>query len=297
MGRQIRFVTGGDRHYFALILTLLGSFGRQMPGERLWVCDFGLADEQKRFLRELGVLLEAPVGLGRGTHPWICKSSIGSYMGDAEFDALVWLDADMIVVRPLVDHLTYLLEVMQAGQHDAAVAGHLPEESLAQMAAMYRAPQFARHLREFSLPGHLPYVNSGFLLTTSCEVLDDWRGLTKAARGDILFEQHSLNVAVYRRPHGPLVLDPRVWNLNNYPLHRTYRSEGGEVYGDTSLPVNVLHITAQEHTLRPFKLDKFIIEQTVRMTGNKVVDDLIMETLASVANEHAGLLRSSGLIH
>ena len=63
------------------------------------------------------------------------------------------------------------------------------------------------------------------------------------------------------------------------------------------LAVNVLHITAQEHTLRPFKLDKFIIEQTVRMTGNKVVDDLIMETLASVANEHAGLLRSSGLIH
>ena len=96
-------VTGANAAHFANLTMLLGSWRVHASHLPLVVCDYGLSSEQVAMVRAIpGVLYSAGPEL-RGTHAWEGKARLGEYLAplNLAWDALVWIDADAIFLRPL----------------------------------------------------------------------------------------------------------------------------------------------------------------------------------------------------
>src|SRR6516225_5166739 len=85
------FVTGVDEIFFNQIFLLLGSLQRNSPGISLYVCDFGLSERQREFLRQKRMLLEVPAGIGNRRHVREYKAALVRYVADLHAECVVWL--------------------------------------------------------------------------------------------------------------------------------------------------------------------------------------------------------------
>ena len=81
---RICLVTGTDSGMFSQLLLLGGSLRRYSPNIALHVCDFGLTEAQRAYIRRRYVLLDKPTDI-QPRHPWDYKANLGRYVAAVPF--------------------------------------------------------------------------------------------------------------------------------------------------------------------------------------------------------------------
>jgi hypothetical protein len=242
---SIVFVTGANADMFGQLLLLLGSLRRNSPAVWLYVCDLGLSELQRDYLRRTRRLLERPAGQLPGRHPWYYKAALGEYTKCLGADFVVWLDADLIILHDIAPLVRDLCAEMQAKDQIVAAAGS--------EAFVFGAIQWLDHARGFkraisALDTKFPYLNSGVIICRSGEFLARWAARCDALPYELLFEQNAFNLVAYEQPERIYVLDPWVWNLCGTPFrsaHIVPNGEGLAVLAQSGR-VNILHATSNE---------------------------------------------------
>jgi hypothetical protein len=240
---SIIFVTGVDSRMFGQLCLLLGSVCRNSPSVWLHVCDLGLTEPQRAYLRRSKRLLERPAGRPL-RHAWYGKAALGDYTDCLNADFVVWLDADLIILNDIVPLVHRLCAEMQAKDQIIAAAGSdaLPLGDL----SLDQAPGFRRAMTALDLKS--PYLNSGFVICRSREFLVRWAALCDGLPYELLFEQNAFNLAAYEQPKRIHLLDPWVWNLCGTAFRSAHIMPNGQglaVIGHSGR-VNILHATSSE---------------------------------------------------
>jgi len=268
---SICVVTGSDYRQFGQLFLLMGSLQRYCPGLKLHVCDFGLTEPQRRFLRRKGVLLEMPAGMAGRSHPWHYKAALGRYVAGLGWDAVVWLDADLIVLTDIGPLLAELYLGMRERGHILAVAG--TGATIGQQLTIEKAPHFADLVVRFNLDRGAIYLNSGFFMCRSAEFLQQWSALCDTMAIEILFEQNAFNLVALTKPGGVQVVDLLRWNLcgNHLGMARVEASREGAVVMGPQGPAHILHATSS-HAAR----DLHMADVNVTVDGTAFIARLRM---------------------
>ena len=125
-------------------------------------------------------------------------------------DYLVWLDADMIVLKDIVPLVRELCAEMQARDQIIAAAGS-KVNSIGAINWLDQAPGFKRAMS--ALDPNFPHLNSGLFICRSRSFLARWATLCEALPYEYLFEQNAFNLAAYEKPERIHILDPWIWKL------------------------------------------------------------------------------------
>ena len=208
--RTIAFITGVNADMFGQFFLLLGSLRRNSPGVWLHVCDMGLTDPQRDYLRRTRRLLARPAGRRLPRHAWYDKAALGAYTERLNADFVVWLDADLIILNDIVPLVRDICAEMQAENRSVAAAGSTSFPFCA-LDWLDQAPGFKRAMSTLDLKS--PYLNSGVIICRSREFLARWAIHCEALPYEFLFEQNAFNLAAYEQPERLQILDPWVWNL------------------------------------------------------------------------------------
>src|SRR5579863_4080977 len=240
---SISFVTGVDHRMFDQLFLLIGSLRRSSPSIELLVCDFGLSDHQRGYLRRKNMLLSIPDGMGNPPHPWYYKAALGQYVAHLGTDAVVWLDADLIILSDIKPALEELRASMQQSGEAIAVAGR-DTLTVGDQLAMDPAPHYAKLVAGFRADA--AYLNSGFFLCRSMKFLQDWAALCAAMPMELLFEQNAFNLTALASAERVRVIDPSEWNLSAADLRpmRIEASGPGMVVTGPRGNVRILHVTS-----------------------------------------------------
>jgi hypothetical protein len=220
------FITGSDAAFFNSLLIFLQAFAERLPGQSRVVCDFGLAPPQAAFLRELGVLLPRPAELGaRGT--FCAKASLIRYLRAGgrrldDYDAMVWLDADLTLVQTTIADFEAVIAAMQSAGAEAAACAEPAGRNLGGVIDAFagKLSPFARMIADENLSPALPYFSSGLFFCRSAAMLERWMTLTLAVAEHPLFEQNSFNVALLSDGGQLLTLDCEEWQAQGRSLDR-----------------------------------------------------------------------------
>jgi len=243
---SIAFVTGVDAGWFGQFFLLLGSLRRNSPAVWLHVCDLGLTEPQRDYLRRNERLLYRPVGRPVFRHPWYAKAALGDYTKSLDAEFVVWLDADLIILNDIVPPVRHLCVEMHA--KDQIVAAATTENlTFDDLDWLDQAPGFKRAIGPaFGLK--YPYLNSGLIICRSREFLARWAAVCNALPYEWLFEQNAFNLAAYEQPERIHFLDPWVWNLCGPAFRSAHIASNGQglaVIGPSGR-VNILHATSSD---------------------------------------------------
>jgi hypothetical protein len=216
---HIAYVTGSDKYLFMNAGILFGSFEEFMPDQTLRICDFGLEDCQRKFFTERGTLLPAPSQLSGYEHTWYRKASLIDFLPDEDFDALIWLDVDMMLTSPLHDGITALVAEMTEKGESAALCADASRVTLKGFLDGCRRigeeiEAFERDLKGNGVDLSLPYLNTGFIILTSRRFAEEWRDAVLEQSVGYLFEQNAFNVLAHRRDEGVRLLSAGEWNVH-----------------------------------------------------------------------------------
>jgi hypothetical protein len=247
---KIAYVTGSDSDLFANACMLFHSFAEHMPGQTLRICDFGMEERHRRFFEGLGVLIPRPPSLPAFDHPLYGKAAVLDYV-EGDVDALVWLDTDMVVVRPFHGEVAALAAAMDEdiGAAICTDAGGLSIGALIE-AAQRNEPAVGTGtdaLEAANIDPSRPYLNTGFFVLSDKPLARAWRDLVWSRPVEPLFEQNAFNALAYGPGRSLRVLDPAVWNVHGDLLDRALRPGGDE---------RLLHATShgRHHTHQDFSL-------------------------------------------
>lgn len=219
MAERIAYLTGTDANRMLNTGILVDSFRQHMPGERLFVCDFGLSANERQFWQAAGNVLAMPDQLSGYGHAWYRKAAISAYLEPHQFDAIVWLDADMILLRSISQDVAELVQRMKVDGLSVAATTDASGYSIGQFIAAAEAAgsnvtPFAPMLETYGADVNADYLNSGFFIIPDMNFARRWQAETLAQGQWLLFEQNAFN-AVSRAPeHRVLQLDPAVWNVH-----------------------------------------------------------------------------------
>lgn len=270
MARKLCLVTGVDTTMFPQLLLLGGSLRRHSPDLALHVCDFGLTEPQRAYVRRRFVLLDKPADI-RPRHPWDFKANLGRYTAAVPCDAVIWIDADMIVVADIARPLQELLEAMIADQQAVAVAdsgftigGHM---------AGNPAPSFDALMN--GLDHSAPYLNSGFFLCRAPGFLEIWAAQTARMSFELLYEQNAFNLVVLGSRRQVRVIDRFRWNLvaNELPAAGVEVANGTATVTGPAGRCLIVHATSSNRARDlvqmnfPMKFNGRPFSTTVRMIG------------------------------
>lgn len=241
MLRRLSLVTGVDAGMFSQLLLLGGSLRRYSPGLALHVCDFGLTEAQRAYVRRRHVLLHKPPEI-RARHSWDYKANLGRYVAALSCDASVWIDADMIVLRDIEAPLQALFQAMRADGHVVAAADSGVNIGVHQ--ALEPAPSYAMLVSGFDPSA--PYLNSGFFLCAARGFLDVWAAQTAIMHFEKLYEQNAFNLTVLGSRRQVRILDRFRWNLvaNDLPSANIEVSPGHVAITGPAGPALMLHATS-----------------------------------------------------
>lgn len=189
MPRTLCLVTGVDTGMFFQLLLLGESLRRHSPGLTLHVCDFGLTEPERAYVRQRFALLDAPPDV-EARHPWDYKARLGRYVACVPCDAVVWIDADMIVLDDIDVPLQALCEEMLA--NDYALAAPDIGMSIGEQLAADPAPSYAHLVKDFD--ASTPYLSSGFFMCRASGFLDVWAQQTALMNFEMLYEQNAFNL-------------------------------------------------------------------------------------------------------
>ncbi len=218
---HIAYVTGSDSTLFMNAGILFDSFEEFMPDHTLRICDFGLEDCQRQFFAERGTLLPTPSQLSDYEHPWHRKGSLIDFLPDKDFDALIWIDVDMMLTSSLHDGITALVAEMTEKGERAALCADASRFTLEGFLAAHRGrgvdeeiEAFERDLKGNGVDLSLPYLNAGFFVLTSRRFAEEYRDKVLEQSVGYLFEQFAFNVLVHRPDEGVHLLSTSEWNVH-----------------------------------------------------------------------------------
>ncbi len=248
------YVTGCNAAFFNSFLICLQSFAEQMPGQRLFVCDFGITEAQAQFLRSLGVLLARPPFLAsRGV--FHCKAALLRYLrhnGHAleDHDAIAWLDADLTLMEVGPGDFQAMIREFRRAGADIAACTEPSGRNIGQMADTATMAPFARRVADTAIDRSLPYFSTGMIFCRSAAVLERWEELTNTVAEHPLFEQNMFNVAVHQNAVPFLTLDCEEWQAQGQSLDRVQliaTGRTGRVAARIGLKnIKTLHATSSE---------------------------------------------------
>jgi hypothetical protein len=242
---RIAVVTGADAKYLLMAGALWRSLSDAGWTGGFHICDFGLTDHQAAALREAGVLLPRPPSLGTDLHPFFHKASLIDYVADLDFDLLVWIDCDMIVVDDPTTALNGLAETLTRRGLTAAVCVDAGVASVAEACARLAMRPFQDALARSGLDENRPYLNTGFVAVNRRETLTAWRDLAFSVPVHALFEQNAFNLLVHTGRCPTLSLPTARWNVHGPLLGAARATTDGVVHvGDER--AFLLHATSAE---------------------------------------------------
>ncbi|MFM2152451.1 MAG: hypothetical protein RL199_886 [Pseudomonadota bacterium] len=217
------YLTGTNDELFWTACLLLQSFREQEPHAVLGVCDFGLSPGRAAFFDRHGLLWPRPAALGDGLHPWALKASLAEFAPEASSGTMVWVDADMFLVRPVGDGIEAIAEDLRTTGRLAAACPDVANMTLGGFIEHYGAAGQAvgplKAAREaLGVDPSLPYLNSGFVVSGSPAFWPAWKSVTLSMPLHFLFEQNALNLLVGATRAGAHVLDAREWNVHGRHL-------------------------------------------------------------------------------
>lgn len=240
MKQKIAYVTGADRCFFDHILLLMASLRRHSPGIELLVCDFGLTHQQREYFNHRSMLLDMPSHI-KALHPWHYKAALGSYVSALETEAIVWIDADMIILSDIRAGTEAVLEDMK---RRGAICAATSSNSLGEQLSAERTPHFAELAS--SLDHRSPYVSSGIFLCRSRELFAAWERVTNTFPMEMLFEQNAFNLVTLSQSQYLHVIDTLTWNICGPQLRDAevlYREQNMVVQAG-STEAKILHFTS-----------------------------------------------------
>ena len=215
------YLSGADDHLLGNLFMLLDAVDLIDPGTEIKVCDFGFSPPVKRFLEAIGVLLPKPALLTKYEHPWYAKAAMGDYLPPAAMAArgFVWIDADIIPLRPFAADVAALAEDMRAQGQSAALCPDDVGCSLSAFIDQWRARDrdiepFAKQIKDFAVDPESPYLNTGFLICVDAGLAQAWRDLVLKQHVWLLFEQNSFNTLAHAAPDKIRQLDTAEWNVH-----------------------------------------------------------------------------------
>lgn len=243
MPSTICLVTGVDQKMFPQLLLLAGSLRRYSPALSLHVCDFGLTEAQRTYVRRRHVLLDKPADI-KPRHPWDYKANLARYVTAVAADAVVWIDADMVALADLAGPMQELMGAMERDGHAVAVAES--GVNIGNQLAGEPAPSYATLVQRFDQSA--PYLNSGFFVCRARGFLDVWAAQTAVMSFEKLYEQNAFNLVVLGSPKQVRVLDRFRWNLVANDLDSARIETSGttaRVTGPTAQAL-ILHVTSTD---------------------------------------------------
>ncbi|ALJ34887.1 hypothetical protein D9623_06390 [Azospirillum brasilense] len=216
-------VTGANARYFITTLAFLEGLTGRFPLERVRVCDFGLTDGQRDYLRAAGLLLDRPKILPADAHPYLCKGHLSEYCSGEAWDSLLWLDADMMVGALDLTMAERLAEELRVGGKALALTGTVDRMTVGGMMEELRNGGHYVSPAERLLGGRgvdlgMPYLSSGLMLWVSRGLLAQWAMTCRGVEQHALWEQNVLNALVLPDPACVEVLDARLWQVYDAPL-------------------------------------------------------------------------------
>lgn len=218
------FVTGSDGAFFNSLLACLQSFAERMPGHRLLVCDFGLTGPQADFLRGLDLLLPRPLDLA-GAGVFHAKTRLARYLehsGRGNDDALVWLDADLTLMKVGIGDFQAAIERMKGAGAQIAACAEPSGRNLGQMIALFAEPAKMAPFRQLAadadLGPDLPYFSTGLFFCRSAAFLQRWAEAARDVADHPLFDQNVFNVVLHREAIPFLILDCDEWQAQGRSL-------------------------------------------------------------------------------
>lgn len=249
---QLTFVTGSDKKYFLLLGSFLESFEKNAGGHRVLVCDFGLSGAQKKFLESRGMLLPLPGSLTQEHHHFYKKAALIDYLGDraSNSDAVVWIDSDTVVLNPIAAEIGALVRSMQGAGEILAICQEASFDSIRAFADGIDDPSvtvqpFLDALQAAGAGPDRPYLNTGFFVCRSAELLREWRDLTFRVAPHLLNEQNMMNVLAASHADSVRLLDNAVWNAHGRRLDETGLTfDPGLDF--SSRPIRILHATSAD---------------------------------------------------
>lgn len=222
MNPQILYVTGGNSPYFLLIATLLGSFSVFVPNRRLMVCDFGFTEGQARFFDALGILLPKPKSLPTKHHPFYYKACVGHYVRHLDFDVLVWLDADFMIVGPIENFLIQGLGAVDPKNNLLIACPDPAEKTVAEFVATFPGGKTESILEQLAnLPGAAKeaYLNGGLYALRGRHLLDEYYEIVNSTKPHYLFDQNAFNYIIYKNGVHVIQRDWLQWNISGPRLN------------------------------------------------------------------------------
>lgn len=220
---RILYVSGSDENYFLTTLAFIESLCGKIDLSCIRICDFGLNHGQRLFLHDMGILLERPSALPKGAHPYLCKGHLVEYLSPESWDAVLWLDSDMLIGA--LDHATIqdlAMRLRCGGKAVAAspcVAGRSIGKLLADLANEGRNVTPAVNLlKRWNISTELPYLSAGLMLFVDPRFMREWMVACRTTPPHVLWEQNVLNALIGRAPERAEALPPVPWQISDMLL-------------------------------------------------------------------------------
>jgi len=249
---KVQFVTGADKRMFLQTLILLQSFANVGATDTIKVCDFGLTEGQRSFLRARDLLLVAHTSIPQSyQHPWYQKAALVDFIA-CDSDATIWLDCDVMLTRDLRPDVTALVaEMRDSGATIAVCVDGTDLDTFCRHweAAGKNTVPFVELLHRFGVASSRPYLNSGVFVTTAQQWLTEWKNITLNIKQHFLFEQNAFNAVVWSAPDRVRILDAREWNLHGDNLNRVSIGADFSSLRCDDHEVMVVHATSSDERL------------------------------------------------
>ncbi|HEX5210455.1 MAG TPA: SEC-C metal-binding domain-containing protein [Pseudolabrys sp.] len=231
------FVTGANDKYFFMCGMLLESLHSCFPGIPCRVMDFGLSEPRRKFFIEKKLLLDIPAGLNKTDHPYKLKSGMASFLADEPASLPVWIDCDIVAVRPAGNELLDLAgELVAQNKIMAMSTDEGPNKTLASVCNSYNEAKLRAALAADPSLGGQRCLNAGVVVFANRGALENWQAVAAAQDGDMFPDQNALNIMCYRNPDRVTVLDARIWNVHA-GLLKSVNTSGSDIGCDDVKPI------------------------------------------------------------
>lgn len=212
---SLTFVTGANDKYFFMCGMLLESLQSCFPGIPCRVMDFGLSEPRRKFFAEKKLLLDIPAGLSKTDHPYKLKSSMASFLDDGPSQMPIWIDCDIVAVRPAGTELLDLAGELAAQNKDLAIStDEGPNKTLEAVCNAYGEAKLRAAIAADPSLKDRRCLNAGIVIFSNHETLKNWQVVAAAQNGDMFPDQNALDILAYRDIDRVSVLDARIWNVH-----------------------------------------------------------------------------------
>lgn len=304
---RVLYVSGADEKYFLTALAFIESLRGKIDLSCIRVCDFGLNSGQSAFLQNIGVLLERPAALPKGAHPYLCKGHLVEYLSQESWEAVLWLDSDMLIGA--LDHVAIqnlAKKLLLEGKALAAspdVAGRTIGELLADLVGQGRIVAPAVNLlKRWNVSTGLPYLTAGLMLFVDRKFMREWMVACRTTAPHVLWEQNVLNALVGRAPERVEALDVIPWQISDALLEDVALPDPANPHDlrFRGVPIATAHATSTcgQHLDADLNLAVGTLKAQgyMRLFAKPALNDLQLRNLTAFIKRHHDALSAFGAL-